>query len=142
MPMYNSIEYSSSYSETTGILWFYSKEEATNFNAYIANDNNFKSLKCKTKLLGNTDADGGNGILRNAPIALPLKYLSNFCRSFKIPLIDCKVELKLKWTKYCILSQAGTYNANANGNNIIFTIRDTKLYVPVVTLSPRDDQKL
>ena len=104
MPMYNSIEYSSSYSETTGILWFYSKEEATNFNAYIANDNNFKSLKCKTKLLGNTDADGGNGILRNAPIALPLKYLSNFCRSFKIPLIDCKVELKLKWTKYCILS--------------------------------------
>ena len=31
---------------------------------------------------------------------------------------------------------------NANGNNIIFTIQDTKLYVPVVTLSQRDNQKL
>ena len=33
------IEYSSDYSETTGSLWFYSKDEATNFNANIANDN-------------------------------------------------------------------------------------------------------
>ena len=32
MPMYNLIEYSSNYSETTGSLWFYSKDEATNFN--------------------------------------------------------------------------------------------------------------
>ena len=43
MPMYNLIEYSyiSNYSETIGSLWFYSKDEATNFNAYITNDNNF-----------------------------------------------------------------------------------------------------
>ena len=38
MPMYNLIEYSSNYSETTGSLWFYSKDEATNFNNYIANN--------------------------------------------------------------------------------------------------------
>ena len=41
MPMYNLIEYNSNYSEATGSLWFLSKEEATNFNEVIANDNNF-----------------------------------------------------------------------------------------------------
>ena len=42
--MNNFIEYSSSSSETTRSLWFYSKDDATNFNAAIANDNNVKSL--------------------------------------------------------------------------------------------------
>ena len=56
MPMYNLTECSLSYSETTRNLWFYSKGEAVNFNAYIANDNNFKSFKYKAKLLGNTVA--------------------------------------------------------------------------------------
>ena len=32
MPIYNLIEYSLNYSKTTGELWFYSKDEATNFN--------------------------------------------------------------------------------------------------------------
>ena len=45
--MYNLIEYSSNYSETTGSLWFYSKDEPTNFNADITNDDSFKSFKCK-----------------------------------------------------------------------------------------------
>ena len=40
--MYNLIEYSSNYSETTGSLWFYSKDEATNSNADIPNTNNFQ----------------------------------------------------------------------------------------------------
>ena len=61
-----------------------------------------------------------------------------------MPLIHCKVELKLKWTKYCVLPAAGADNVNdnVNGNNIIFTIKDIKLYVPVVTLSARDNEKL
>ena len=45
MPMYNLIEYSSNYSERTGSLWFYSKDVATNFDANIANNNNFISSK-------------------------------------------------------------------------------------------------
>ena len=59
-----------------------------------------------------------------------------------MPLINCKVELKLKWTKYYDLSVAGTENGinNNNANNIIFTIKDTNLYVPLVTLSARDNQ--
>ena len=62
-----------------------------------------------------------------------------------MPLINCKVELKLKWIKYCVLSAAGNENVindNDNTNNIIFTIKNTKLYIPVRTLSARDNQKL
>ena len=62
-----------------------------------------------------------------------------------MPLINCKVKLKLKWTKYCVLPVAGNennINEDAKANNIIFAINDTKLYVPVVTLSARDNQKL
>ena len=59
-------------------------------------------------------------------------------------MINCKVEIKIRWTKHCVLSVGGTDSANGNNdnNNIIFTIKDTKLYVPVVTLSARDNQKL
>ena len=96
----------------------------------------------KAKSLGNTEADGNNEIIKNATIAVPLEYLSNFWRSFEMPLINSKVELKLKWKKYCVLSAADVDNVNANSNNVIFTINDTKLYVLVVTLSAKDNQKL
>ena len=61
-----------------------------------------------------------------------------------MPLINCKVKLKLRCTKHCVLSIPGTDNANGNNddNNIIFTIKDIKLYLPVVTLSARDNKKL
>ena len=121
--MYNLIEYSSNYSETTGSLWFYSKDEATDFNADIANDNNCKSLKYKAKLLGNTEADNANGILKNTTIAVPLKYLSNFWISLEMPLINSKIELKLKWTNYCVLSAAGEDNANDRDDKISFAIK-------------------
>ena len=52
-----------------------------------------------------------------------------------MPLINCKVELKLKWTKYSVFSAAGNENGinnnNNNANNIIFTTKGTKLYVLV-----------
>ena len=75
MPMHNLIEYSSNFSETTESLWFYSEDEATNFNADIANDNNFKSFKYKVKFLENTKVqrapNNANGILKNATIEVP-----------------------------------------------------------------------
>ena len=58
-----------------------------------------------------------------------------------MPLINCKVELKIKWTKYCVLSANDIDDDNDNANNIIFTIKDTRLYVLVVTLSERGNQK-
>ena len=51
MPKYNLLECSSNYSDTTGSLWFYSKDEATNFNAGIGNNSAFKSFEHKAKLL-------------------------------------------------------------------------------------------
>ena len=58
-------------------------------------------------------------------------------------MINCKVELQLKCTKYCVLSADNADNINnTNSNNIIFTTKDTKLHVPVVTLSARDNKKL
>ena len=51
MPMYNLLKYSSNYSDTTGILWFYSHDKATDFNADTENTNAFKSFEYKAKLL-------------------------------------------------------------------------------------------
>ena len=59
-----------------------------------------------------------------------------------MPLINCKVELKIKWPKSFVLSAARADNTNATPNNFIFTIKERKLYVPVVNLSARDNQKL
>ena len=45
-----------------------------------------------------------------------------------------------------LISAAGANNVNSNvnvyGNNVVFTIKGTKSYVSVVTLSVRDNQKL
>ena len=73
-------------------------------------------------------------ILKGVKIVALLKYLSNFWRSLEMPLINCKIHLELSWTKDCVLS-----NTNAN---ITFKITNTKLYVPIVTLSSRGNEKL
>ena len=52
-------------------------------------------------------------------------------------LINCKVELKRKWKKYCVLAAAGADNKESN--NVVFTIKDTKLHVLVVTLSAKNN---
>ena len=64
IPMYNLIECNSKCSETTGSLWFYSKDEATNFNAEIENTDDFKSFKYKAKSIENTVEEEANGILK------------------------------------------------------------------------------
>ena len=60
-----------------------------------------------------------------------------------MPLINCKVESKLRWMKHCVLSELGNGNDNDNldSNKIIFTIKDNKLYVSVVNLSAKDNPK-
>ena len=67
-------------------------------------------------------------------------------------MINCKVELILTWFKNCVLIDKSTRDANYNANprvpeidnpeNGTFQITDTKLYVPVVTLSKENDIKL
>ena len=60
-----------------------------------------------------------------------------------MPLINCKVELKFRRMKHCVLSMLGNENDNGNvdSNDIIFTVKDTKLSIPVVTLSLKGNQK-
>ena len=129
MPMYNLIEYSSNYFATTESLWFYSKDEVANLNANIANTDNFRCFKYKAKLLETTVAQATPnnciGILKNATVAVPLKYLSNFCRSLKMQFISFKVELKLKWTNCCVLSVA----RNDNDGNKLFLLSKTQKYM-------------
>ena len=120
------------YSDATGSLCFYSKDEATNFSADIVYNNAFKFFKYNTKLLKINEPDRNNGILKNVAIVVPLKYLSNFWRSLEIPLINCKEELKLKWTNHSVLSANNNDNDDANSNYIIFTTKETKLVVPVL----------
>ena len=55
-----------------------------------------------------------NGILKIATMAVPLKYVSNFWRSLEISLIKCKVELKFRWRRDCVLSVLGNENGYAN----------------------------
>ena len=129
MPMYNLIEYSDNYSDTSGSLWDFKRDEIVN-NADVTNDNNAPSFKYKASLIGNT---GNDGTKNGVKIAVPLKYLSNFWRSLEMPLINCKVELSLKWYERCLLTAATTAT---------FKITDAKLYVPIVTLSAEDNAKL
>ena len=68
---------------------------------------------------------------------VPLKHLNNLSRTLEIPLINCEVSLELKWTKNYILVAGNAANQNPE-----FQITDTKLYVPVVTLSIQYNIKL
>ena len=94
MTMYNLLGYSLNYSVMTGILLFYSEDEATNVNADIANNIDFKSFKCKTTLVEKRVPQPAPN--NNATIAVPLIYLSNFWRKVEMSWINCKVKLKLK----------------------------------------------
>ena len=107
----------------------------------MTNDNNAPSFKYKASLIGNTE---NNGTKNGVKIAVPLKYLSNFWRSLEMPLINCKVELSLKWIENCVLTSAAIgANANATGaDSATFKITDAKPYVLIVTLSAEDNVKL
>ena len=59
-----------------------------------------------------------------------------------MPLINFKTELKLKWTKHCIFSAVVSHNTDVNPSDIIFIIKDTKIWAFFLALSARDNQKL
>ena len=132
MPMYNLIEYSDNYQDSSATLYQYKRDEPPEDDAVadLTTDNS-SSLKYKISLLGNSVV--ANNIARiNVKVAIPLKYLSNFFRSLEMPLINCKIKLNLTWKKECVLS--------SDDGNAVFVINDTKLNVPVVTLSKEDNK--
>ena len=125
MPMSNLIECSDNYSKTSGSLWQNYKDD---LNDNLANSESFKYI---VKITGKTPADGNT---KDVEIIVPLKHLSNFRKTLEMPLVNCEVELLLTWSKDRVITNSECEEK--------FAITDTKLYVPVVTLSTQDSAKL
>ena len=68
---------------------------------------------------------------------VPLKYLSNFWRTLEMPLINCEVELILRWSADWVIIYT-----NVAEQIPTFTITEANLSVPVVTLSTQDNAKV
>ena len=139
IPMQNLLEYSKIYRKTTGSLSNYYKDEPSD-----PLSSNSESFKCKTSIVGK--ARQNNDSLTNAKVVIPLKHLSNLWRSLDIPLINCEVQLFLTWSKNCVLADMTVHVAInpvfVAPSGVTFKITDTKLYVPVVTLSKQNGIKL
>ena len=142
--MYNLIEYNDNHSKTSGSFWQYCQEipavnnagNIVDFNGANATDSvNFKAKMLIQKMLKTGQANN-DGII-NVEIMFPLKYLSNFWKTLEMPLINCEVELILTWSAGCVIIYTDVADQVPT-----FTITETNLYVPVVTLSTQDNAKL
>ena len=132
MPMYNLLEYSDHYQNSTGSLYQFKRDEPPDDNANVGNATT--SLVYKSKLIKGTDDHNVN----NVKLVVPLKYVSNFSRSVELPVVNCKIDLELTSCKDCIISSADA----AAGQVVSFMITNAKLYVPIVTLSTKDNTNL
>ena len=108
MPMYNLIEYSDNYQDSSATLYQYKRDEPPEDDVVAdLTANNSNSLKYKIKFLGNVTGVAGDaaGVGRlNVKVVVPLKYLSNFFRSLEMPFINCKIKLNLTWKKECVIN--------------------------------------
>ena len=151
IPMYNLIEYSKNDLKTIGSLWIYYRNER---NSDAVGDINYSikdsiSFDYKTIITRGLE---GNNTEKEVEIAIPLKYLSNFWKILHTPLINCEINLILTWSDNCVITSKATTDANPgvdpaiseinNPSNATFKVTDTTLFVPVVTLSTEDDNKL
>ena len=136
MPMYKLIEYSDNYAKTSASLRQYCNDipPVNNNNAIVAitEDNLTDSFNFKVKITVKTGDDG----TKNVEIIVPLKYLSNFWRTLEMPLINCEINLILTWSSTCVI-----VSTNIGAQYKTFAITDTKLYVPIVTLSTQENAK-
>ena len=145
------IEYSKKYKKATGTLWNYYRDEPNsdavgNVN-YCIKDSKYNY---KTSITGKLESN--NAEKDDVEIVVPLKYLSKVWRTLDIPLINCEVYLTLTWSENCVIRGKATREADPdadpavaginNPTDATFNLKDTKLYVPVVTLSAENDNKL
>ena len=70
MPMYNLIEYSDNYSDTSASLWQFKRDEIIG-NINLTN-NSSSSFKYKSNLIGNTNADGASRKKESVKMVVPL----------------------------------------------------------------------
>ena len=143
MHEYNLIEYIKNYSKN--LVLYGIKQEMFHVTLYITTSEYFKYM---ASITGKTAHDGNT---KEVNFSVTLKHLSNFWRILDMPLISCEVSVTLTWSKNCVITDEATQDADANVNppvpeikvsaGAIFEITDTKLNVPVVTLSTQDDNK-
>ena len=98
--------------------------------------------------------EGGNVVKDDVKSVVLLKYLNNFWRTLNMPLINCEVSSTLTWSENCVITSKAYRRAVAergknpavdgidNPTNFKFKMKNTKLYVPVVTFSTENDNKL
>ena len=122
MPMYNSIEYGDNYTNKTGGLWYYYGDEPADDN--ITNSEQFRF---KSRLTNKTN----NAVNVNTEIAMVLKNFRMFWMTFDMAPITCEITLDQTWSANSVICEADREK--------IFTINDTKFYVPVST---QDNVKL
>ena len=158
MPMENLIEYSKNYSKTTESLWNYYRDEPNSGLGSADNNINYsikdsKSFDYKASITGKLE---GNNTEKEVEVVVPLKHLSNFWRTVDMPLINCEINFILTWSENCVITSracrenivgTGTYQNPQfpeidNPTGATFQITDTKLYVPVVTLSTENGKFL
>ena len=100
---------------------------------FAADNNDNTSFKFKTNIAGRT----GNYGTKNVKISVSLDYLCNFWRALEMSLINCDIDLALTQSPICFIIDAPIANQAKT-----FTITETKFYVPVVTLSTQESEKL
>ena len=136
--------------KTSGSLFNYYRDEPSETtigagnNAINISIRNSKSFDYKTEIIGSLDA--GEDEKEDVKIAIKLKYLGNFWKSLDIPLINCEITLVLSWYKECVLVGRAFRSPPAaeinSATDARFEITDCNLYVPVVTLSAENGNKL
>ena len=151
--MYNLLQHSKNYRKTTESLWNYYRDEP---NSGLGGDDNNKNYSIKDSESFNYKAsitgklENVNQEKDDVKIVVSLKYLNNFWGMLDIPLINCEVSLTLTWSENCVITSKVTRDASNdplvlginNPTNVTFKITDKKLYVPVVALSAKNDNKL
>ena len=106
MNLYNILEYSDNYADTTGSLYQYKRPEPRDANG---NQSRLVQRQLTTpnseNAPSNTDPNFANAqrIWKNIKIVVPLKYISNFFRNLELPLINTKLYMEINWTKYSVL---------------------------------------
>ena len=127
------IEYSDNYSKTSGSLRQYCKDiqniEAVNNNGKSVEFNEGNATDSFDFMAKITGQPGANG-RKNVEIMVPLTYLRNIWKTLGMPLINCKINLILTCSAYCVI--VSTNNANQGAT---FATTETKLYILVMTLS-------
>ena len=127
MNLYNLLEYSDNYADTTAFLYQYKRREPRDNNGNVVNlDTALSSFKYQSGLVQKQ--------LTTPNSANTDPNFANAHRNLELPLINTKLYIELNWTKYSVL-------CNQNQNSI-FQITKCELYIPIVTLNTENNNKL